>query len=108
VNTIFSFKAGDRVEYLGKAKPELAGRTATVHRTVKSRKVVTILWDADGKLYDAWPTGLKHIEPTTLGAVLASLDTSTPATEPTEQGLQYVIPGCEKDRTRGPVQGDLF
>lgn len=30
------------------------------------------------------------------------------ATEPTEQGLQYVIPGCEKDRTHGPKQGDLF
>ena len=30
------------------------------------------------------------------------------ATEPTDQGLQYVIPGCEKDRTRGPKQGDLF
>lgn len=27
------------------------------------------------------------------------------ATEPTEQ---YVIPGCEKDKTRGPVQPDLF
>jgi hypothetical protein len=30
------------------------------------------------------------------------------STEPTEQGNQYVIPGCEKDRTRGPTQGDLF
>lgn len=30
------------------------------------------------------------------------------ATEPTEQGNQYVIPGCEKDRSRGPAQGDLF
>jgi hypothetical protein len=30
------------------------------------------------------------------------------ATEPTEQGNQFVIPGCEKDRTRGPKQGDLF
>ena len=25
-------------------------------------------------------------------------------TEPTDQGNQYVIPGCEKDRTRGPAQ----
>jgi membrane protein required for beta-lactamase induction len=31
-----------------------------------------------------------------------------PATEPTPSGLQYTIPGCEKDRTRGPVQMDLF
>lgn len=31
-----------------------------------------------------------------------------PATEPTEAGLQYVVPGCEKDRSRGPVQMDLF
>ena len=30
------------------------------------------------------------------------------ATEPTEQGNQYVLPGCEKDRSRGPSQGDLF
>jgi len=30
------------------------------------------------------------------------------ATEPTEQGLQYVMPGCEKDKTRGPTQADLF
>lgn len=30
------------------------------------------------------------------------------ATEPTEQGNQYVMPGCEKDRSRGPAQGDLF
>lgn len=30
------------------------------------------------------------------------------ATEPTEQGNQYVIPGCEKDKTRGPKQMDLF
>ena len=31
-----------------------------------------------------------------------------PATEPTEQGNQYVIPGCEKDKTRGSKQTDLF
>lgn len=31
-----------------------------------------------------------------------------PATEPTQAGLQYVMPGCEKDRTRGPSQLDLF
>ncbi len=31
-----------------------------------------------------------------------------PATEPTEQGLQYVMPGCEKDRTRGPAQMSFF
>lgn len=30
------------------------------------------------------------------------------ATEPTEQGNQLVIPGCEKDKTRGPKQMDLF
>jgi hypothetical protein len=30
------------------------------------------------------------------------------ATEPTPSGLQYTIPGCEKDRSRGPVQMDLF
>jgi hypothetical protein len=29
-------------------------------------------------------------------------------TEPTEQGLQYIMPGCEKDRARGPKQSDLF
>jgi hypothetical protein len=29
-------------------------------------------------------------------------------TEPTPIGNQYVIPGCEKDKTRGPVQPDLF
>ena len=28
--------------------------------------------------------------------------------EPTEAGNQLVIPGCAKDRTRGPAQGDLF
>jgi len=33
---------------------------------------------------------------------------ASPATEPTPSGLQYTIPGCEKDRTRGPVQMDLF
>lgn len=30
------------------------------------------------------------------------------ATEPTEQGLQYVIPGCEHDQSRGPEQMDLL
>jgi hypothetical protein len=30
------------------------------------------------------------------------------ATEPTEQGNQYVMPGCEKDRSRGPRQMDMF
>lgn len=30
------------------------------------------------------------------------------ASEPTEQGNQLVIPGCEKDKTRGPKQMDLF
>ncbi len=30
------------------------------------------------------------------------------ATEPTEQGNQYVIPGCERDKSRGPEQPDLF
>lgn len=30
------------------------------------------------------------------------------ATEPTEQGSQYIIPGCEKDKTRGPKQMELF
>jgi hypothetical protein len=33
---------------------------------------------------------------------------TAPATEPTPSGLQYTIPGCEKDRSRGPVQMDLF
>ncbi len=28
--------------------------------------------------------------------------------EPTEAGLQYVIPGCERGRSRGPAQGSLF
>ena len=31
-----------------------------------------------------------------------------PATEPTHAGLQYVMPGCEKDQTRGPAQMSLF
>lgn len=31
-----------------------------------------------------------------------------PATEPTPEGLQYVVPGCEKDRRRGPEQMELF
>jgi len=30
------------------------------------------------------------------------------ATEPTEAGLQYVLPGCERDKSRGPAQADLF
>lgn len=29
-------------------------------------------------------------------------------TEPTPIGNQYVIPGCEKDKSRGPKQPDLF
>lgn len=29
-------------------------------------------------------------------------------TEPTEAGNQYVLPGCEKEKTRGPTQADLF
>ena len=31
-----------------------------------------------------------------------------PATEPTAAGLQYVMPGCEKDQSRGPSQMSLF
>jgi hypothetical protein len=31
-----------------------------------------------------------------------------PVTEPTEQGNQFVIPGCERDKSRGPKQMDLF
>lgn len=31
-----------------------------------------------------------------------------PATEPTPAGNQYVLPGCEKDKRRGPSQMDLF
>ncbi len=31
-----------------------------------------------------------------------------PATEPTPAGNQFIIPGCEKDKTRGPTQADLF
>lgn len=30
------------------------------------------------------------------------------ATEPTEQGLQFIIPGCERDNSRKPGQLDLF
>ena len=30
------------------------------------------------------------------------------ATEPTQAGLQYVIPGCERDQSRGPAQLSLF
>jgi hypothetical protein len=30
------------------------------------------------------------------------------STEPTSAGLQYVMDGCQKDRTRGPVQMDMF
>ena len=30
------------------------------------------------------------------------------ATEPTPAGLQFVMPGCEKDQTRGPKQLSLF
>lgn len=30
------------------------------------------------------------------------------ATEPTPQGNQYVMPGCEHDQSHGPKQTDLF
>lgn len=41
--------------------------------------------------------------------LLAQLDRRAAfATEPTDQGNQYVIPGCEKDKSRGPSQMDLF
>lgn len=30
------------------------------------------------------------------------------ATEPTNQGNQFILPGCEKDKRRGPKQMDLF
>lgn len=29
-------------------------------------------------------------------------------TEPTPQGNQFVMPGCERDKSRGPKQMDLF
>jgi hypothetical protein len=41
-------------------------------------------------------------------AIIKGDEFGGPATEPTEAGLQYVIPGCEKDRTRGPIQMTLF
>ena len=31
-----------------------------------------------------------------------------PVTEPTPQGNQYVMPGCERDKSRGPAQMDLW
>lgn len=36
------------------------------------------------------------------------IETYSFATEPTDQGLQYVAPGCEHDRTRGPAQMRFF
>lgn len=33
---------------------------------------------------------------------------SPPATEPTEQGLQYVMPGCERKRDRIAGQTDFW
>lgn len=44
----------------------------------------------------------------TLDAMLATKRARRAATEPTPEGLQYVMPGCEKDRTRGPAQLSLF
>ncbi len=145
--TLFSFKPGDRVEYV-MAKTELVGRRATVVRIVKSRNVVTIDWDGDApanqRRYDAYPTSLRPIrEPVTKSPARIAYEADveamptyclsgnprktwdqlseavqdtwkrnpTPrqyASEPTEQGNQLVIPGCERDRSRGPAQGDLF
>lgn len=39
---------------------------------------------------------------------IAAAKITAPATEPTPIGLQYVIPGCEKDQSRGPAQFNLF
>lgn len=56
-------------------------------------------------------TYLERIAPATrrqFQAEIAAL-LSEAATEPTPIGLQYVIPGCEKDRSRNPKpQLDLF
>jgi hypothetical protein len=38
----------------------------------------------------------------------AKRDKRRPSTEPTPAGLQYVMPGCEKDQKRGPVKMSLF
>lgn len=38
----------------------------------------------------------------------ANDSTNSGLTEPTGQGLQYILAGCERDKTRGPKQMDLF
>lgn len=93
------FHTGDRVQYFG-AKQQFQGRMATVVRQIKSRGVVHVVFDgaepANQRQFDAYPQGLQRWL------------SSEPATEPTDQGLQYVMPGCEKDRSRGSKQADLF
>lgn len=59
----------------------------------------------------AWAADLRREGDLRFAAMLAEQDARQAkalATEPTDQGLQYVIPGCEKDKTRGPKQMDLF
>lgn len=63
--TIADFTAGQRVRYDGPKDepcrhPDRIGQFATVKRTVKSRKVVTITWEGDGQLFDAAPGSLEH------------------------------------------------
>lgn len=62
------------------------------HKAMKPHNSRDLLADKEGH-YGKCPTGR------------CGLDY---ATEPTEQGNQYVIPGCEKDQSRGPAQGSLW
>lgn len=53
---------GERVRFTGKIcdRHGYAGRTAIVRRYIKSRDVVEIQWEDDGKRYDAM---LGNLEP---------------------------------------------
>lgn len=81
---------------------ELRGVSANGHRAVIRRLAETLEEEA---------IGIANRERIKVSdCVLVDPAKPPPAfvTEPTEQGNQFVIPGCEKDKTRGPRQMDLF
>lgn len=59
--TLTDFAKGQRVIYRG-LKQEYYGKTATVIRPVKSRRVVTIRWDDPAQpWFDAYPERLEIV-----------------------------------------------
>lgn len=105
-----AFHPGDRVVYIGE-RPEHRHRFATVRRVIKSRAVVEIAWESDGRRYDAEARNLERADTPDLQGMEPTAQQAQDARDQSGRGaMRSHKPqkACDVGLFAGPPAPDLF